>query len=153
MCGGGCGIDCILEDGVLTKIKGNPDDLFNYGRLCIKGSSAIKNINHPDRLKKALKKTENGFVEIEVEQAMDEIAERVKEIQKKHGERSIAVWKGEGSGFAQNENLFRRFIHAIGSPNYFSNDTQCWAGRNLGYTLVHGDWPLSEFEFTKLLFI
>ncbi len=84
---------------------------------------------------------------------MDEIAEKVKEIQKKYGDRSVAVWKGEGSGFAQNEDLFRRFIHAIGSPNYFSNDTQCWAGRNLGYTLVHGSWPEPQFEDTKLLFI
>ncbi len=56
MCGGGCGIDCIIEDGKLVKIKGNPDDLFNRGRLCIKGSSAVANINHPDRLKTALKR-------------------------------------------------------------------------------------------------
>ena len=62
------------------------------------------------------------------------------------GARSVSVWKGEAIGFAQQEDLARRFIHAIGSPNYLSNDSMCWVGRFTGYKLVLGAWPNVDIE-------
>lgn len=140
MCDDHCGINVHLKDNKLVKIDGNCEHVWNRGRLCIKGSRGVDMINAPDRLKKPLKKTENGFVEIPLEQALDEIAQKIKNIQKEYGDRSVGVWKGEAVGFAQQEEVARRWIHAIGSPNYFSNDSACFAGRWIGYSLVYGRW-------------
>ncbi len=97
MCGTLCGIDAHIEDNKVVHIEGNKDSVLNKGRICIKGSSAVTWLNHPDRLYKPLKKMENGeFVEIEMEQAMDEIAEKLTGIQKQYGDNAIGVWKGEG---------------------------------------------------------
>lgn len=153
MCGEGCGIEVRVKDGKVEKIVGNKDNPVNCGRICIKGSSAATWVNLETRLTKPLKKTENGFVEIELEQAMDEIAERLLQIQKKYGDNAIGVWKGEGVGFAQNEELARRFIHAVGSPNYFSNDTQCYAGRYTAFNLVYGCWPQADLRNSKLVLL
>lgn len=153
MCGMLCGIDVHLEDGKVVAIEGNKEYLANRGRICIKGSSGLTQLYHEDRLKKPLKKTENGFVEIELEQAMDEIAAKMKELQEKYGTQSVGVWKGEGTGFAQQEELARRFAHAIKTPNYFSNDTQCYAGRYISYNLTYGTWPAADFRNTKLAVI
>lgn len=152
MCGTLCGIDAHIEDNKVVHIEGNKDNVLNHGRICIKGSSAVTWLNHPDRLKKPLKRMEDGsFVEIELEQAMDEIAEKLLSLQKTYGPNSIGVWKGEGVDFAQQEELARRWIHAVGSPNYFSNDTQCFASRFLSFNLVYGCWPQADYENSKMI--
>jgi len=152
MCGTLCGIDAHIEDNKVVHIEGNKDSVLNKGRICIKGSSAVTWLNHPDRLYKPLKKMENGeFVEIEMEQAMDEIAEKLTGIQKQYGDNAIGVWKGEGIDFAQQEELARRWIHSVGSPNYFSNDTQCFASRYLSFNLVYGCWPQADYDNSKMI--
>ena len=150
MCGSGCGIEVTVEDNKVVRISGDKDNHINRGRICIKGSSAVTWLNLPERLTKPLKKTADGFVEIPLEQAMDEIAGKMLELQKKYGKQAVAGWKGEGTGFDQNEGLMRRFNTAIGSPNYFSNNTQCNAGRFIAFHLNYGCWPQADFRNTNL---
>ena len=69
MCGSGCGIEVQIEDNKLVRISGDKDNHINRGRICIKGSSAVTWLDSPERLRKPLKRTENGFVEIPLEQA------------------------------------------------------------------------------------
>lgn len=152
MCGTLCGIKAHIKNNEVIEIEGNPSHIFSKGRICIKGSSAVTWLNLPSRLKKALKKNAKGtFKEIELEQAMDEIAERLLDIQKRYGDNSIGIWKGEGIDFAQQENLARRFAHAVGTPNYFSNDTQCYASRHIAFYLVYGCWPYADYANANLI--
>jgi len=153
MCGMLCGIDVHVEDGRVVEIEGNKNYVANNGRICIKGSSGLSQLYHKDRLMKPLKKVNGEFVEIELEQAMDEIAAKLKQLQETYGTASVGVWKGEGTGFAQQEELARRFTHAIKTPNYFSNDTQCYAGRYISYNLNYGTWPAADFRNSKLAVI
>jgi anaerobic selenocysteine-containing dehydrogenase len=151
MCDDRCGIDVQLEDGRIVDILGNKDHLWNRGRLCVKARAAVDMVYHPDRLLKPLKRTADGWQEIPLEQALDEIAARLAEIRERHGARSLSVWKGEAIGFGQQENLARRFIHALGSPNYLSNDSMCYAARYLGYKLVVGGWPVPDLENARCI--
>jgi len=146
MCDDRCGIDVRLEDGRVVDITGNPAHPWNLGRLCVKARAAVDTVNHPDRLLRPLKRHGDDWEEIPLERALDEIAERLRAIIEKDGARSVSVWKGEAIGFAQQEDLARRFIHAIGSPNYLSNDSMCWVGRFTGYKLVLGAWPNVDIE-------
>jgi len=151
MCDDRCGIDVHLEDGRIIDILGNKDHLWNRGRLCVKARAAVDMVYHPDRILTPLKRTGGGWQEIALEQALDEIAARLAEIGGRHGPRSIAVWKGEAIGFGQQEDLARRFIHALGSPNYLSNDSMCYASRYLGFTLVDGGWPVPDLENSRCI--
>ena len=146
MCDDRCGIDVRLEDGRVVDITGNPAHPWSSGRLCVKARAAVDTVNHPDRLLRPLKRRGEDWEEIPLEQALDEIAERLRAIIARDGARSVSVWKGEAIGFAQQEDLARRFIHAIGSPNYLSNDSMCWVGRFTGYKLVLGAWPNVDIE-------
>ncbi|MCP5048923.1 MAG: molybdopterin-dependent oxidoreductase, partial [bacterium] len=66
----------------------------------------------------------------------------------------MGVWKGEGMGFFQQEEYARRFIHAFGSPNYFSNDSACYNSRYLGFKLVTGFWnPFPVFSKADLIML
>jgi len=149
MCDDRCAINVYLEDGKVVDIDGFKDHPWNRGRLCVKARAAVDLVYHPDRLLRPLKKTDGGFREITLDQALDEIAERVLEIKQKYGARSISIWKGEAVGFAQEEEMARRFVHALGSPNYFSNDSMCYNGRYFGYRLVEGVWPVPDYENSR----
>jgi anaerobic selenocysteine-containing dehydrogenase len=149
MCDDRCAVNVYLEDGKIVDIDGYKDHPWNRGRLCVKARAAVDMVYHPERLLKPLKKTKKGFEEIPLEQALDEIAERLSTVKEKYGARSVSIWKGEAIGFAQEEEMARRFVHALGSPNYFSNDSMCYNGRYFGYRLVEGSWPVPDYESSR----
>lgn len=149
MCDNRCGINVYVENGKIVDINGLKEHQWNHGRLCVKGRLAVDLVNAPDRILKPLKRVGNSWEEIELDQAYDEIAQKIQQIQATWGERAMSVWKGEALGFLTQEDLSRRFTHAIGSPNYFSNDSACYVGRWLGYVLVTGDWATQDFINSK----
>jgi tetrathionate reductase subunit A len=95
-CNTGCGIKCKLQDGVVTKIDGNPYNPWTLcrtcptrrpsttplpvdGAICPKGQSGLQTAYDPYRLRKVLKRAgkrgENRWVTIPFEQAVKEICE------------------------------------------------------------------------------
>ncbi|MBG7609396.1 MAG: molybdopterin-dependent oxidoreductase [Anaerolineae bacterium] len=140
-CAMGCGINSIIEEGRIVKITGLKVHPQNEGRLCPKGVATIDTVYHPERLLKPLKKMADGsFEEISLDQAMEEITEKLTAVKDRYGARSIGCWQGEGLGFAQQEMYPRRFLHALGSPNFFSANSLCFVSRYIAYQLVQGYW-------------
>lgn len=150
-----CGVNIHIAKGKISDISGFEDHPQNRGRICHKGHAGADLVYKKDRLLKPLKKNSDGtFTEISYDQAMDEIAEKMSDIKNTYGSRSMGVWKGEALGFFQQEEYARRFIHAFGSPNYFSNDSQCYNGRYIGYGLVQGYWNgCPDFENSNLIIL
>lgn len=95
-CNTGCGIRCKLQDGVITKIDGNPyspwtlhphlpyatgaDDAAPVdGGLCPKGQAGLQTAYDPYRLRKVLKRAgkrgENKWITIPFEHAIREVCE------------------------------------------------------------------------------
>jgi formate dehydrogenase major subunit len=78
-CAVGCSQAVYTRDGELVDIEGNPRSPINQGTLCPKGSSSRQLIQQPGRLTKVLYRRPHGteWEELELETAMDMIAERV----------------------------------------------------------------------------
>jgi formate dehydrogenase major subunit len=78
-CAVGCGQVVYTRDGELVDIEGNPRSPINQGTLCPKGSASRQLIQQPGRLTKVLYRRPYGteWEALELEQAMDMIAERV----------------------------------------------------------------------------
>ncbi len=95
-CNTGCGIKCRLQDGVVTKIDGNPYSPWTMvphlpygtdfekaapvdGAICPKGQAGLQTAYDPYRLRRVLKRAgkrgENKWVSIPFEQAIAEICE------------------------------------------------------------------------------
>jgi formate dehydrogenase major subunit len=83
-CAVGCGQVVYTRDGELVDIEGNPRSPINQGTLCPKGSASRQLVQQPGRLDKVLYRRPGGtdWEELELEQAMDMIAERL--IQSRH---------------------------------------------------------------------
>jgi len=79
-CAVGCGQLASVRGGKLVNLEGNPDSPISRGTLCPKGSAAFQLTVNPERRTKALhrKAGATAWEEIELERAMDLIAERVK---------------------------------------------------------------------------
>ncbi|MBD3308636.1 molybdopterin-dependent oxidoreductase [candidate division KSB3 bacterium] len=147
-----CGIWVHIEHGRIVKISGNFDHPENQGMLCPKGRVIPEWVYHPARLTGCLKRTKAGrFEPIVYEQAVDEIAEKIRRLIADDGLRAMSVWTGEAIGFLQQEEYARRFIHALGSPNFFTADSVCFASRLMGYTTCQGYWSLPpDFRRSRL---
>jgi formate dehydrogenase major subunit len=78
-CAVGCGQVVYTRDGELVDIEGNPRSPINQGALCPKGAASRQLIQQPGRLTKVKYRRPYGaeWEEIELETAMDMIAERV----------------------------------------------------------------------------
>jgi len=76
-CGVGCAIYLGVRGNEITGVRGDPQGPSNKGRLCVKGRYAFNFVNSPDRLKKPLIKRNGVFEEVEWEEALDLVAEKL----------------------------------------------------------------------------
>jgi formate dehydrogenase major subunit len=78
-CAVGCAQTVYARDGELVDIEGHPRSPINQGTLCPKGSASRQLVQQPGRLTKVLYRRPHAteWEEIELEQAMDMIADRV----------------------------------------------------------------------------
>jgi formate dehydrogenase major subunit len=78
-CAVGCGQVVYTRDGELVDIEGNPRSPINQGTLCPKGAASRQLVLQPGRLTRVKYRRPGGtdWEELELEQAMDMIAERV----------------------------------------------------------------------------
>src|SRR5215211_3104165 len=78
-CAVGCGQVVYTRDGELVDIEGNPRSPISQGTLCPRGAASRQLVQQPNRLTKVLYRAPRAteWQELELETAMDMIAERV----------------------------------------------------------------------------
>ena len=78
-CAVGCGQKVYVKDEKVIQIEGDPDSPISRGRLCPKGSASRQLVQQPGRITKVLYRAPRAteWQELELETAMDMIAERV----------------------------------------------------------------------------
>ena len=54
LCEATCGLELTIEDGRVTKVRGDADDVFSKGFICPKGASLHELHDDPDRLRLSL---------------------------------------------------------------------------------------------------
>jgi anaerobic selenocysteine-containing dehydrogenase len=97
LCEAICGIEIKHENGKVLSIEGDKADPFSRGHICPK-ALALKDIyEDKNRLKFPVKRVGNEWKEISWNEAFDEIALKLKEIQTKYGRNSVAVYQGNPS--------------------------------------------------------
>ena len=123
-CDSRCGMEAYIQDGVLMKLEGNPDDQSGGGKLCGKGQGAVQFLYDPDRLKYPMKRTnpEKGigvdpkWQQITWDEAFKTIGDKIKKAQEDSGPQSIMYL-----GKLRCTDLMK----AIGTPNIISHNTTC----------------------------
>jgi len=121
LCEAMCGIKVEVEQGAIQSIRPDKEDPFSQGHICPK-AAALKDLREdPDRLRRPLKRTAGGWQEVEWERALDEVADRLSEVMKRHGERSVGIYQGNPTVHSYTAVLYGQFLTtAMGSAKHFS---------------------------------
>jgi formate dehydrogenase major subunit len=126
-CGVGCGQLAYHKNGKLISIEGDPESPISRGRLCPKGADTFELHTHPGRLKKVKYRRpySTHWEELELETAMDMVADRVWESrertfqEKKDGEslmqtKAIAQLGGATLDIEENYVIKKLFTAGLG---------------------------------------
>ena len=88
-----CSLVTTVQDGVATKVQGNPDHPMTDGVLCAKVSRYTERTYHPDRLLHPMKrvgpKGSGQFERISWDEALNTIAHKLKPIVATHPEKLL----------------------------------------------------------------
>ena len=150
MCACRCGIKVHLRDGEIRYIEGNKDHPVNKGVLCGKGSAGIMQHYSPARLTKPLRRVgERGsgeFEEIEWDEALGIVAERMKKI-RADDPKKLAFFTGRD----QSQALTGWWASQFGTPNHAAHGGFCsvnMAAAGL-YTIGGSFWEFGEPDWDR----
>jgi Anaerobic dehydrogenases, typically selenocysteine-containing len=134
-CPDACGVLITVEDGRATKIQGDPAHPVTQGFLCAKVTKYLDRVYSPERvlypLRRIAKKgiagegaraTRAEFERITWDEALDEIAKRLKGVAAEFGSEAILPFSYGGTlgklGYAS---MDRRFFHRLGASQLHRN--------------------------------
>lgn len=126
------------KNGEVQKIKGNADDPHCNGRLCPRGTGGVGLYTDEDRLKRPMmrvgKPGEQKFKEVSWDVALDFIASKMKDIEKKYGRESVALLHHGKTG-----SHFKYLLKAYGTKNFAKPaSSQCLITREAGFAATYG---------------
>jgi len=134
LCAQNCGLIVEVENNRIVKVRGDKDNARSEGYFCRKGLNIAWHQHNTDRLQYPLKRTATGFERISWEEALGEIAAKLKGIVGKYGPRSFAYMGGGGQGCHFEAAFGVRLMRALGSRYHYS----ALAQELTGLFWVHG---------------
>jgi anaerobic selenocysteine-containing dehydrogenase len=145
-CKGECGVLVHVKDGRLIKLEADPDwprATYPTPNGCGRLRAGLEWFYHPDKLKFPLKRTgergEGKWQQISWDQALDEIAEKLKEIGDKHGAEAIGFTYGTGGRTPTD--VWWRFLAMLGTPNSSEQVQICYGPRLQAALAAVGMFP------------
>jgi len=121
ICEAMCGIAIEHRDGQVVSIKPDREDVLSRGHICPK-AVALKDIHEdPDRLRRPLRRTDSGWVEVSWDDAFDEIEGRITAVRQRHGRDAVAIYAGNPTVHNLGAMLgIGDFIRAVRTKNLYS---------------------------------
>ena len=114
-----CGMLVTVKDGVAVKIQGDPSMPFTQGTLCTKVAYYLERTYSPDRVlypqKRIGRKGEGRFARISWDEALDEIAARLKALAADDPQMILPCSYAGTMGMLQYSSIDRRFFHRLGA--------------------------------------
>jgi anaerobic selenocysteine-containing dehydrogenase len=160
-----CALDCPdccsllinVEDGKGSHLRGNPAHPVTRGFLCGKVARYLDREYSPHRLlypqKRIGAKGESKFQRISWDDALDTIAERLRQVSDDYGPEAILPYSYAGTmGFLNGGGMDRRFFHRLGASRLDRTICSAAGGAGLMATLGfrYGTEP-EQFRYSKLI--
>lgn len=121
LCSRNCGLRIDVQDGRFTQIRGDADHPVSKGYLCQKAARLQHYQEHADRLEFPLKRTPSGtFERVSWEEALREIAQKLRALRQQHGGKAFAFYGGGGQGNHLGGAYSRQLLKAMKSRFVYS---------------------------------
>ncbi|WP_321423161.1 molybdopterin-dependent oxidoreductase [uncultured Methanobacterium sp.] len=113
-CPGSCSIIATVEDGKVTKLRGNPEHDITAGFLCKNTTHYLENYFYSDkRILHPLLKVEGEWERISWDEALNIAAFKISKVINEYGSSSILYYQGFGARTAL-QAMNRRFFNLLG---------------------------------------
>jgi anaerobic selenocysteine-containing dehydrogenase len=153
-----CSLLTTVENGVATRVQGNPDHPQTGGVLCNKVSRYTERTYHPERLLQPMRrvgpKGSGQFEPVSWASALGDIAARLKAIAARNPEAIVPYSYAGTMGQLQGESMAGRFFNRLGAS--FLDRTICSTAGGEGLTQTLGGKVGMRVEFfaeSKLIII
>jgi anaerobic selenocysteine-containing dehydrogenase len=141
---------------VAVRVAGDPEHPTTRGTLCTKVSRYLERTYHPERLlrplKRAGRKGEGRFAPVSWDEALDDIAARLKRIAAVDPQRIVPYSYAGTMGLVQGEAMAQRFFHKLGASLLDRTICASAGAEALTYTIGTRTGPAMEaFADAKLI--
>ncbi|HEX6492280.1 MAG TPA: molybdopterin-dependent oxidoreductase, partial [Candidatus Dormibacteraeota bacterium] len=120
LCYVNCGVELGVEGRSIVRVRGDRAHPRSRGYLCQKAQRLHFYGEHADRLRSPLRRTAaGGFEAISWDEALTEIAGRLRELRAAHGGDGFAFYGGGGQGNHLGGAYGVSLMRAMGSSNYY----------------------------------
>jgi thiosulfate reductase/polysulfide reductase chain A len=134
MCTVRCPINVEIENGQVEFIEGNPHVPAMKGAVCPRGAAGTALLHDNERPQTPLiregERGEGKWRKATWDEALDYVADKLKQIKDEHGARAIS-FTDRGGPF---RDMHRAFLKGLGTPNYNNHDSSC--ARNVQHSAL-----------------
>lgn len=123
-CWDNCGFEVTIDNGKVIKIDGDKDHPITKGKICGRGRMLETRTNSEERLLFPLKKENGEFKEISWDQALQEIADKMKEVKSEFGPLAV-LHSHDYSNGGMLKSLDQRFFNCYGGVTELTGSI-CW---------------------------
>jgi len=144
-----------VENGRLVKLEGHPDSIRGRGKICAKGAAGINQLYDPDRvlypMKRAGKRGEGKWKRISWDEALTEVAGRLKKLRDEgHPEKFMFHY---GRMKASSSKIVKSvFLGTYGTKTVGNHTSICeggkWTAQELTWGKHYDNW---DFDNTKFI--
>ncbi len=148
-----CPIIGFVEDGRLTKIEGQPDSIRSLGKVCAKSQAGINQLYDPDRvlhpMRRVGKRGEGKWKRISWDEALDELAKRLKDLSDRGEPEKFMFHYGRMKGGTSK--LVHNFLAAYGTDTIGNHTSLCeggkWTAQELTWGGHYDNWDFDNTSF------
>jgi len=147
MCQAYCGYEVRVEDGRITRLRGDKSDPLSEGYACFKGLKHLELYDSKDRLLRSLRRSGDGFEAAASETLIEEAGDKLQEIVSRHGPESVGFFIGTQALFnSAAPPMIRGFAEALGTPRLFTTMTIDQSAKWIGEFRL-GSWAAGSQSF------
>lgn len=155
-CTSWCPVEFFVQNGRVTKVRGNQLSKANNGYCCPRGHLMPKQMYDPDRVKVPMKRTnpqkgrgiDPKFVPITWDEALDTIADKMMELRKAGEPDRLLYMRGRYSPFTT-DLLYGTLPKIFGTPNYVSHSAICAVAEEQGPGYTQGYFGYRDYDLAK----
>ena len=157
LCEAMCGVEIRHRGSEIVSIRGDDADPFSRGHICPK-ALALKDVHEdPDRLRRPVRREGDTWREISWDEAFDEAAKRLLDIQRAHGSEAVASYFGNPQVHSYSGLMGgARLLRALRSRNRYSATSVDQLPHHLVSWLLYGHQlmiPIPDLDRTQFLLV
>ena len=143
-----CGLLVRVQDGKVVSVKGDPDHPFTRGTVCGKVALYPRRVHSGRRITRPLRRTgpkgEGRFEPVSWDEALDEIADRLKTVANEFGPEAVLPYSYAGTMGQVQRFSGHAFFHKLGASRLLR--TICSGAADAGFAASLGAMSSTDIE-------